>query len=277
MFKRTLRTLLILIAALYLFICAGLWAFQERLLFPAWLATSPGPLPPGAERLTLTAPDGVILEGLYLPPGEAQGRAPLLLVFGGNATNAQSLAERLRRAFPAHAIAAFHYRGYSPSGGTPAAATMVGDAPHAYDLVATRYRPRRIIAVGVSLGSGIAATLAAQRPLSGLILVTPFDSLRNAAAETYWWVPVRLLMRHDIDSAAALAGRAVLVAIVAAADDTLIRPERTDALRAAIADLRADIVLRGADHSSIFLHSGFDEALRRALAALDRRDRTTAS
>lgn len=268
--RRAVRGALIFIPILYLAICLAMWAFQERLLFPAWLAGASSPLMPGGERLTVTAPDGVTLEGVYLPPARGEGSDTLLLSFAGNATNAQALAERLRIAFPGHPIAAFHYRGYAPSGGTPSAETMAADAPLAFDLVARRYRPRRIVAIGVSLGSGIAAALAAERPLAGLILVTPFDSLKNVARQVYWWVPVSLLMRHDVDAAAALAGRDIPVAIVAAGSDGLVRPERTQALRDSLASLRHDAVLPGAAHNDIFLHPEFDEALRRALASLNR-------
>lgn len=266
--RRVLRTALILIPVLYLAICAAMWAFQERLLFPTWLMSASGPLPPGGERLTATASDGVILEGVYLPPANGDGAGTLLLAFAGNATNAQALAERLRVSFPDHPIAAFHYRGYAPSGGSPSAEAMAADAPVAFDLVASRYRPRRMVAIGVSLGAGIGATLAAQRPLSGLILVTPFDSLKNVARQAYWWLPVPLLMRHDVDAVAALRGRDFPVAIVAAERDTLVRPERTDALRESLTDRRSDTTLPGVGHNDIFNHPGFDAALRRALDSL---------
>ncbi len=270
---RIARNVLIAAAMLYGAVCLAMWALQERLLFPAWIVASSGPLPPGAERLTLTTPDGTDLEGLYLPPDRPDADSTLLLAFGGNATNAQFLAERLRRAFPDHAIAAFHYRGYAPSTGSPDAGKMADDAPAAFDLLMSRYRPRRVIGVGVSLGSGIAAALAARRPLAGLILVTPFDSLQATARQLYWWLPVSFLLRHDVDSAAALNGRDIPVAIVAAGEDGLVRPERTGALRAVLANRRADIVVDGVDHSEIFGHPGFDDALRRALDSLDRTPR----
>lgn len=263
------RNTLITIAILYGAICLIMWAMQERLLFPTWIVAASGPLPPGAERLSLETPDGIRLEGVYLPPVRPDGDTSLLLAFGGNATNAQFLAERLQHAYPERAVAAFHYRGYAPSTGDPDAASMAEDAPAAFDLVVARYRPRRVVGVGVSLGSGIVATLAAKRPLAGLILITPFDSLQATARQLYWWLPVSLLLRHDLESVAALTGRTIPVAIIAAGDDRLVRPERTDALRAALADVRADIALQGVDHSEIFGHPGFDEALRRALESLD--------
>jgi len=263
-----LRTTFLILAGLYLAVCILMYFAQSRMLFPTWLVGPPGPLPPGAERLTLDTPDGTRLEGVHLPPLQGQGSATLILSFAGNATNAQDLAERLRLAFPDHPIVAFHYRGYQPSGGTAGAEAMAQDAPLAYDLVVDRYRPARVVALGVSLGSGVAAVLAGRRPLAGAILVTPFDSLKNVARQIYWWVPVSLLMRHDLDSAAALRGSRVPVAIVAAERDGLVRPERTDALREAVGNLRHDVVLAGATHNDIFIHPGFDAALREALRRL---------
>lgn len=264
-----MRTSLIILLAVYIAACLALYFAQSRLLFPAWLAESSAPLPAGGERLAFTAPDGTGLEGVHLPPLQGQGSDTLILSFAGNATNAQDLAVRLRSAFPGHPIAAFHYRGYRPSGGTAGAEAMAEDAPLAFDHVVARYRPQRVVALGVSLGSGVAATLAARRPLYGLILVTPFDSLKNVARQIYWWVPVSLLMKHDLDSVGALAGSSVRSAIVAAERDGLVRPERTDALRRAIGNLRHDAVLAGATHNDIFVHPDFDTALREALAKLE--------
>jgi pimeloyl-ACP methyl ester carboxylesterase len=98
------------------------------------------------------------------------------------------------------------------------------DAPLVYDLVVERLRPERVVAVGVSLGSGVAASLAARRRLDGLILVTPFDSLSATARQLYPWLPVSLLLRHDMDSASLLRGTGQPVALIAAARDRLVRP-----------------------------------------------------
>lgn len=263
--NRKVRTFLLFLVATYLAICIIMFFAQSRMLFPAWLANRSGPLPAGAERLSLEAPDGTRLEGVHLPPARAGGSDTLILSFAGNATNAQDMAQRLRIAFPGHPIVAFHYRGYAPSTGSAAAEGMIEDAPLAYDLVVNRYRPDRVVAIGVSLGSGVAASLGARRSLSGLILVTPFDSLKNVARQIYWWLPVSLLMRHDLDSAAALRGSGIPTAIISAERDGLVRPQRTAALREAISNLRYDVSLPGATHNDIFVHEGFDPALREAL------------
>jgi alpha-beta hydrolase superfamily lysophospholipase len=126
----------------------------------------------------------------------------------------------------------FHYRGYAPSTGVPGAKALNRDALLIHDEFARRQPGRRIVAVGFSIGSGVAAYLAAHRPLAGAILVTPFDDLARVAADHYPWLPVRLLFRHRMDSAAHLERSRVPVAIVAGGRDTLILPRRTDALRA---------------------------------------------
>jgi pimeloyl-ACP methyl ester carboxylesterase len=262
--SRRLRLVLVPLG-IYLTVCIIMYLAQAQMLFPTALVGSAGPLPPGAERLSLDTPGGIRLEGVHLPPARGEGDGTLILSFAGNATNGQDLAERLRVTFPEHPIAAFHYRGYAPSGGSAEAAGIVEDAPLAYDLVVGRYRPRKVVAVGVSLGSGVAATLADRRPLSGVILVTPFDSLKNVARQIYWWLPVGLLMRHDVDSAAALAGSDTPVAIIAAERDRLVRPERTDALRRSVRQLRHDATIPDATHNDIFSHPRFDQKMREAL------------
>jgi uncharacterized protein len=46
-----------------------------------------------------------------------------------------------------------------------------------------------ITVVGRSLGSGVAVHLASQRPISRLILVTPYDNILKLAAHYIWHEP----------------------------------------------------------------------------------------
>jgi uncharacterized protein len=52
-----------------------------------------------------------------------------------------------------------------------------------FDHIQQVLTPERVVAIGFSIGSGAAAYLAQQRPLAGLVLVTPFDSLEALALE----------------------------------------------------------------------------------------------
>ena len=256
---------------LYLAILLLLFALQTRMVFPAGAAAAGAiPLPPGTERLTLGTLDGDTLHGSRIPPRQppAAGEAPLLLGFAGNAWNADSAALTLHQLYPTAEIVTFHYRGYAPSTGVPSARALNGDALLIYDHVAGRAPGRRIVAVGFSVGTGVAAHLAAHRPLAGAILVTPFDDLARVAADHYPWLPVRLLFRHRMDSAAALQGSRVPVAIVSAGGDTLILPRRTDALRRAVANLVSDRTISRAGHNDIYDNPAFRPAMHEALAAV---------
>ena len=242
-----------------------LFLFQDRLLFPAGLAAGQGTIAEGAAALVLRTPDGETLHGLHVPPRRGEG-GPVILGFGGNAWNAADAAATLHALYPRHDIVLYHYRGYPPSSGRAGASRLTADSMAIHDDVVRRFPGRPIVAVGFSVGSGLAAVLAAKRPLAGLILVTPFDSLQAVAAGRYPWVPVRLLFRHEIAAAVALEATDLPVAIVAAADDRLIPPGRVAALRRRLPRPVFDATIAGAGHNDIYQHPQFAPAMRDALA-----------
>ena len=267
--KRML-TLLLLPLFLYLLILVLLFALQTRMVFPAAAASGAQPLPPAAERLTLPTPDGETLHGSLIPGRSPMNDAPtpVILGFGGNAWNADSAALTLHELYPTADILVFHYRGYAPSTGAPGAAALTADAVVIHDEAVRRFPGRPIVAVGFSVGTGVAAHLAAHRPIEGAILVTPFDDLARVAADHYPWLPIRWLFRHPMNSAARLKNSPVPVAIVAGGRDTLILPRRTDALRKSVANLVSDRTIAGAGHNDIYNHPAFRPAMQEALAAV---------
>lgn len=244
-----------------------MFEFQSHLIFPTHAVPRAGPLPPGAERLSLAVEGGATIAGVHIPADEPEaGRGALILGFAGNAWNAQEAATYLHELYPDEEVVAFHYRGYAPSTGSPSAEALIADAPLIYDLAVERLAPERVVAVGLSIGSGVAATLAAKRELDGLILVTPFDSLKAVAQAMVPWVPIGPFFEHEIDAAAALARRDVPVAIVAAERDEVVPPQRTDALRKRVPNLVFDRTIARAGHNDLYARSDFHEAMREALA-----------
>lgn len=238
---------------------------QTNMLFPIHAVGAPGPLPRHAEHVSIALRDGVKLRGVHIP-GQEEGN--VILGFGGNAWNASDVAAYLHELYPRAHVIAFHYRGYRPSTGRPSADALMADAPLVYDFAAGRLKPKRIIAVGFSIGSGVAATLAANRKLDGLILVTPFDSLKAAASDLYPWLPVGPFFHHEIAAAAALKGNSVPVAILAGERDNLILPARTDALRRSVPTLVYDRTIAGAGHNDIYTREEFRQAMHEALSAV---------
>ena len=237
--------------------------FQTQLLFPTDAVPAAGPVPAGAEKLEIEALGGVRLHGVYFRP-RRDGIKPLVLGFGGNAWNGQHVAVELNRLFPDAHVVAFHYRGYRPSTGSPSSEALIADAPLIYDAAVERTKATTVIAAGFSIGSGVAAHLAGQRKLDGLILVTPFDSLKAAASDLFPWLPIGPFFQHEMNSAGALKGNQVPVALIAAERDDIIRPIRTAALRPQVPNLIYDRTIAGAGHNDIYGRASFEEAMREA-------------
>lgn len=245
-----------------------MFEFQSQLIFPTHAVAPAGPWPAGAERLSIVLPEEQELVGIHIPPDEPAKDRTLILGFGGNAWNAQDVAEYLHELFPDEQVVAFHYRGYAPSRGSPSAEALIADAPKIYDFAVERLTPERVVAVGFSIGSGIAAQLAAIRSFDGLILVTPFDSLKAVAESMYPWLPIGVFFEHEIDSASALDDVDVPVAIIAAERDEIVPAARTDALRPHVRALVFDRTIAGAGHNDIYARSDFHEAMRDAFDRL---------
>ena len=272
MARRIARLLIILTVAVPLAFAAllSLMIFsQTDLIFPVRAVPAAGPLPPGAERLQVATPDGETLHGVHLMPASGgEGPKTLLIGFGGNAWNGQHVAAYLHDLFPEAHVVTFHYRGYRPSTGSPSADGLIADARIVYDDAVRRISPDRTVTVGFSIGSGVAASLARPRTMDGMILVTPFDSLKAVAQDIYPWLPVGPFFQHEMAAADALAGSKVPVALLVAERDEIIPAARTDALRKRVANLKFDRIIAGAGHNDIYHREEFRSSLREALAAV---------
>lgn len=236
------------------------------MLFPTGAVGPPGPLPASAVQVRVDAPDGHALHGVHIPAASAGAERLLILGFGGNAWNGSDVAAFLHGLYPDADVVAFHYRGYRPSTGSPSAAALMADAPLVHDFAVGLVKPARTVAAGFSIGSGVAASLAGKRQLDGLILVTPFDSLKAAASDLYPWLPIGAFFEHEMDVAALLRTNAVPIAMVAGERDTLIRPARTEGLRRKVGNLVYDRTIAGAGHNDIYERPEFAAAMREALA-----------
>ena len=233
-------------------------------IFPIHAVPRAGPMPAGGTAIAFEGPSGDRLAGVHFPPNSEQPDRLLILGFGGNAWNAQDVGEYLHQVFPDSDVVAFYYRGYAPSRGEPSAEALIADAPAIFDFAANLVRPTKTIAVGMSLGSGVAATLAVSRKLDGLILVTPFASLREVAQAAVPWIPLGPFFGHEIDAAAALEAAKPRVAIIAGGRDEIVPKSCTDELRERAPNIVFDRTIAPAGHNDIYARSDFQVALREA-------------
>jgi pimeloyl-ACP methyl ester carboxylesterase len=124
------------------------------------------------------------------------------------------------------------------------------DALALFDQVRTDHPD--IALVGRSLGSGVAARLASERPASRLILVTPYDSIQELAARQFPYFPVRWLLTDKFESWRYAPVIRVPTLLLQAERDEVIPGASTERLHAAFArGVASRIVIRGAGHNTI--------------------------
>lgn len=237
----------------YLGLCSALFLKQRSLLYFPQPAI---PLPNGAQNLSLALEGAQINITTRSSIGESA-----VLYFGGNAENVTLALPNLLKAYPKHALYLVHYRGFGGSTGEPSEAALVADGFAVFDHIKQKYNA--ITVVGRSLGSGIATQIAGQRFIEQLILVTPYDSVENVAAQRYPWAPVRWLLKDTYLSWQYAARIQAPIYVIAAEHDQVIPRHNTDALLAHFAAGLAKLtVIPGAGHSDITNHADYVVALQ---------------
>lgn len=210
-------------------------------------------------EIWLAGADGSRVHAWHLKAGPA-----LVLYFGGNAEEVSWMLEAARAETPGVSWLLLDYRGYGRSEGSPSQKALVADALALYDRAATLpgVDAKRLHAFGRSLGGGVAAALAAERPLAGLILATPFDSLASVAKRYYWFLPVRWMLKHPFDSLA-LAPRVdtPLLCLIAGRDE-VIPPEHAERLFGAWRGPKRKVLLPDAGHNDTDSDPRFWPAIR---------------
>jgi uncharacterized protein len=133
---------------------------------------------------------------------------------------------------------------------SPSEATITADALQWHDYAAKELKPKRLIVFGRSLGSGAAVIVASERPLAGVILATPFDSLLEVAKRHYPFLPIRLMLRHQFDSVGRAPKIQAPLLCLAAQRDEVIPSSHARKLYDAWGGEKRWIELEGAGHNS---------------------------
>ena len=162
--------------------------------------------------------------GFVAEPAAPGGPLPTILVFHGNAGWAGDrlyyLEPLLRRGWR---VVLAEYPGYGARPGEATVESLLAAADKDIETALGEW-PGPLVIVGESLGAGLVAQHAKRHAprIAGLVLVTPWDSLRTVAKMHYGWLPVNLLLAHPLDSVAALRGFTKPVAVLVAGQDEIV-------------------------------------------------------
>jgi len=189
-----------------------------------------------------------------------------LIYFGGNAEDVSVNLAVFTELFPGYSLYLMNYRGYGGSSGSPTEASLYSDSLALFDEVRTHHE--EIVVMGRSLGTGVATYCGAHRPVSRMVLVTPYSSIAELAAGYYPFMPVEPLIKDRFDSTRWAATITVPVLALTAENDELIPQAISDALvdsfRPGIAE---HIVIERSGHNTIDQSPAYAQHLRRFLRA----------
>jgi pimeloyl-ACP methyl ester carboxylesterase len=206
----------------------GLYFMQDKILFyqrpiqtaiQDWIAQTY----PDSE-IEITTDNGIQLHGWLLKKSHSE-KMPLVIYFGGNSEEVSGMAYHFER-FVDCSLLLINYRGYGLSEGKPSERNLFNDAETIFDKISQRQHidPNCIVAMGRSLGAGVAVHLAAHRPLKGVILVSPYDSIIRVAQRHFSFAPVKLLLKNPFNVIKLAPSITTPMLALVAQQDTLIPP-----------------------------------------------------
>lgn len=191
--------------------------FQRRLLyFPTHYDTKEI-----TARLGLTRWE---IEGDYTGYARVLKEAPRIWFFvhgnGGQAGNRDYVLERIG---PRDSVYILEYPGYGERGGSPSKSSLDAGASKAYRWLVQKYGVDHLVVLGESLGSGPVSLLAKESvPPKHIVLVVPFDILKDVAQEAFPILPVGMLMLDRWNNCDALKGYTGRLDIFGAKHDQVI-------------------------------------------------------
>jgi uncharacterized protein len=228
--RRRLVRLLFTILVGYVIALCMIRVFESRFIFfpnyPGRLDGDWNPRDLPLQNVWLKTSDGVKLQAWWIA---ADGARFTFLAFHGNAGNIADRADiyRFLHGLPANVLAV-EYRGYGRSEGKPTEGGLYRDAEagYAYLTQDKAIDPRTIISYGQSLGTGVAARLAAEHRVGGVVLEAPFPSVSAVAGKVFWFLPgANLLVWGQFDTARRLASINAPLLVVHCTQDPVIPPE----------------------------------------------------
>jgi uncharacterized protein len=155
------------------------------------------------QAVSFTAPSGSMLHGFYFEMPHSKTTVLLHHGQGGNLSTHFGLAKTMMLA--GYSVLTYDYEGFGMSKGTTSNEHLMQDGLAAYDfLVRTKHvDPANIMQCGVSLGTGVASSVAMNRPCAAVILISPYTSLNQVATDRipiYRWYPPSLFPHPDMGS-----------------------------------------------------------------------------
>ena len=263
----------------YVAVVAGLYFFQESLLFHPVVIPANQPLAAlktqadanggGVREFTVPVP-GATLSGLHLTLPNPKGVVFFLHGNGGN-LDEWFVNTALYRQNNMDLVM-IDYRGFGKSTGQiESEAQLRSDVRAAYDFIAPQYVGKKLVIYGRSLGTGLAAGLAADlykahTIVDMTVLVSPYSSMRALTGEIYPLVP-QVALRYPLRTDELLPLVKSPLLLIHGDQDALIPPSHSKTLKSLVPQARL-LLVKGAGHGDIHKFDAYLQDFGGVLAGL---------
>jgi alpha-beta hydrolase superfamily lysophospholipase len=237
--RRALRAALAACSATAV-VCVGSRIVGRKLLFRAQ-DVHLDVLPAGVTEIRAPARDGVEVRWLEMNVPPREPGAFVVVHFHNNRETAeQSLSLARELADRGLGVVLVEYRGYGRSvQGSPSEAGLYEDAEAALDSLAARgIGPDRIVLWGTSLGSGVAAEMAARGRGARLVLVSPYTSIPDLVSAVVPFLPAGALLADHFDTLSKASAITIPTTVVHGDADEIVPFRMGELVAAAIPGAR---------------------------------------
>lgn len=242
--------------------------FQDRMVFSgsllgheSWRMVQPTPDTELIKLKTSVADPLIIQLGKALNTDGSirsdSGDCPTLLFFYGGGGTLSEVVELCRRWRSLGAnVVGVEYPGYGMSEGKASETSFYSAAEQVHDYLRGRadLSHSRIIAVGQSLGTGVATELAMRRKVAGVVLVSPYTRMADMARIRAPYIPTSLILKHHFRTDEKIPQLNVPILIVHGTHDSMIPIHMAQQL-AALNPQHARAVYVDADHVDLLEHA----------------------
>jgi alpha-beta hydrolase superfamily lysophospholipase len=246
-------------------ICVLLYFFQEKFIFhPDKLDKSYNfRFDAEFKELAIRTPDGKDLNAVLFQADSSRG---LIFYLHGNAGSIDSwgnIAETYTQL--KYDLFMLDYRGYGKSDGSiKNTEQLFQDIQAAYDTVKKIYPEEKIVILGYSIGTGLAAKLASTNKPRRLILQSPYYNLKDLMTHTFPIIPT-FTLKYNFETDKYVKGINTPIAIFHGDRDEVIYYGSSLKLKKLLKKSDTLITLMGQGHNGMSENQDYRIALKKLL------------
>ncbi|MES2554667.1 MAG: alpha/beta fold hydrolase [Bacteroidota bacterium] len=265
-FKRFFVRFVFIILTCYISGCFLIYFNQEKLLFhPEKLAnTHTFSFETPFREFNLKTADDESLNGLLFSGDSTHTR--LIFYLHGNAGNIEDMeGPAAFYAALGYDFCSFDYRGFGKSSGSNSNQDqLVDDVRLVYKHLKKQYRESEIVIIGYSLGTGPATIVASENHPKQLVLLAPYYSVKELAAERHPYIP-SFLVAYPFETFRYIQQVKCPISIFHGKEDKAIPYSSSKKLAGLIKKGDCFIPLENCDHNGIANQPEFQQMIRKTL------------